>query len=78
MKLLISLSDNGHVSTSKKKSGKSNRQIFFSSLMKKLAGDRGNHISDLFVAQKTEDLSKELASVMKEIVTDSEQRKSSK
>lgn len=54
------------VSLSKGKKG-SPRSKFFSSLMGKLAGDRGNQISQLFVDGKFKQLRKELLQIVDEI-----------
>lgn len=47
--LKINLKEAPMVSTSKGKKIKSNRQVFFSALMKRLAGDQGNEVADAFV-----------------------------
>ena len=49
-KIKISLSDSVSESRGKKGGGKrSPRQIFYSELMKRLAGDPGNEVSEAFV-----------------------------
>lgn len=77
MRLLISTSKTATQSVqlkseSKKAKGKhkTNRQAFFSRLMTKLAGDRGNHVSDLFVGQDTEAFKDEMYKIVNEIAGD--------
>lgn len=71
MKLLVSTSKTGiHVSVSKKSKHKTNRQAFFSRLMTKLAGDRGNKISDMLVNQDIDGFKKEMFAITNEIASD--------
>jgi hypothetical protein len=59
-------------SLSKKAKHKTNRQAFFSRLMTKLSGDRGNTVSDLFVNQKTDDFKSEMYKIVDEIAADAD------
>lgn len=68
MKLLVSISESSRqVSVSKKSKHKTNRQAFFSRLMTKLAGDRGNKVSDMLVNQDIEGFKKEMFAITNEI-----------
>ena len=64
-----------HVSVSAKKKHKTNRAAFFSRLMTKLAGDRGNKISDLLVDQKIDKFKKEMYAIVDEIANEADKAK---
>lgn len=74
MRIFLSNSSEG-VSVSKGKKPKSNRSAFFSKLMGKLAGDRGNKVSDLFVKQDTDGFKKEMLQIVDEIASEANEGK---
>lgn len=62
------------VSLSKGKKPKNNRSKFFSSLMKRLAGDAGNKVSDLFVEGDVEGFEKEMNAIVSGISSEMKAR----
>ena len=69
MRIFLSSSNEG-ISVSKGKKPKSNRSVFFSHLMGKLSGDRGNKVSDLFVNQDIDGFKKEMMQIVDEIASE--------
>lgn len=53
---------------SRGKKPKSNRSVFFKALMGKLAGDRGNSISDKFVKGDLDGFKADMEKIVEEIV----------
>ena len=62
------------VSTSKSKKPKSNRSVLFKALMGKLAGDRGNTLSDKFVKGDLDGFQEDMNAITAEIVKEAKSK----